>query len=83
MVAYNINNIEGKIQNLWTTNTLFDKKHDEQRSLCAPGIANCLYPLRTTSLSYVDRISSTVDVVAKVSYTIWMLILSHAQQLFT
>jgi hypothetical protein len=83
MVAYNNNNIEGKLQNLWTTNTLLNKKHDEQMSLCAPGITTYLHPLRTTGLSSVDRISSTVDVAAKVSCTIWTLILSHAQQLLT
>ncbi len=74
--------VYSRIQCLWTTNTLLDNKHDEQRSLCAPRIATYLDPLRTTGSSYVDRISSKTKVVAKVSCTIWVLILAHARQLF-
>jgi hypothetical protein len=38
MVAYNITNIERKLQNLWTTNTLFDKKHDDQGHYVPQGL---------------------------------------------
>jgi len=72
MVASSITNIKGKLQNSMfiTHKYMLNKKHDEQRSLCAPGIATCLNPLRTIGLSFVDRISSTIDVATKVSCTI-------------